>query len=126
MAAEGRDIKGWVPTLRPIIFASANKLTDGTLLIGVRHWDTLMHQQFIAKYGEHARKRDALHRLARWFQDKPELPPGDDFEGQGFIDQFGRWYSREEAWQLARQNGQCIIPDHQITCWGFLHSEDVW
>lgn len=39
---------------------------------------------------------------------------------QGFIDQYGRWYSREDSREIAIKANQ-IKPDH-----GTLYSEDLW
>ena len=124
MAAEGRDIEGWVPTLRPTLVAAANQLTDGTLLIGVRHWDRLMHDQFRAKYGRSS--QCWFVKVLRRLMGLPKAPPGQGVDGQGFIDQFGRFYEREEAMLLARANNQIIVPDHQMRSLTALHSEDLW
>ena len=45
---------------------------------------------------------------------------------QGFIDQWGRFYTREEALRVARQNNQIIVPDHQMLSAVALHSEDLY
>lgn len=115
----------WVPTTRPTIVAAANQLVDGTLLIGVRHWDTLMRKQFQAKYGKNVFKRRWWRKAIRRLVGLP-VSPGCNFDGQGFIDQFGRWYNREEAMLIARANGQIIVPDHQMLSLSALHSEDLW
>ncbi len=118
--------KKWIPTSRPIMIASANKLSDGTMLIGVRHWDTLMRDQYVAKYGKQPRNRSFLARLIRRLQGRPETPLGCDFEGQGFIDQFGRWYSRVDAMKIASSNRQIIVDRSTMLSDTHLHSEDLW
>ncbi len=47
-------------------------------------------------------------------------------EEQGFIDQFGRYYNREEADDLARQNGQIIEQREGRLSQVALHSEDLY
>jgi len=121
-----QDEASWVPTSRPVIVASANLLEDGTMLIGVRHWDTNMRQQFQAKYGKNAQKKGWWRKLIRFCQGRPQTPKMHGLKGQGFIDQFSRWYDREEAMLLARANKQIIVPDHQMLSLIDLHSEDLW
>lgn len=114
----------WEPTIRPVIVASANKLSDGTMLIGVRHWDALMRDQFQAKYGKSRYKQGQWYRFVNFLQGRPPTPKLRD--EQGFIDQFARFYQREEAMLLARQNDQIILPDDQMLSLSALHSEDLW
>lgn len=73
-------------TQRPRIVAAANKSKkDGLIVVGARHFDSLMRAQI-----------NAAGRLSTEFND------------QGFIDQFGNFYSREEAFIIAGSNGQII------------------
>lgn len=71
-----------------IIVAAANKL-DGTslILVGARHWDDIMREQYYAAF-PHSRKPHS----ALWIQ--------------GFIDQFGDFINREEALAIAKASGQ--------------------
>ena len=117
-------VKAWTPTTRPVIVCAANELADGTLLIGVRHWDTRMRDQFRAKYGPF--NQNKFLKFLRRLVGLPVPPRGLGTEGQGFIDQFGRFYEREEAMLLARANNQIIVPDHQMLSLTALHSEDLW
>lgn len=55
-----------------------------TIVAGARHWDKVMHSIV-----------DCVD------QDMMELE-------QGFIDQYGNFYGREEAWIIAETNGQII------------------
>lgn len=87
------------------VVCAANRLPDGTLLIGARHWDTHMVAQ--AK----------------------RLGVKGGCEDQGFIDQFGNFLTREEAWKVARKNGQITrlcssetLEDEE----GFLFSENLY
>ena len=59
------------------------------LLIGPRHWDRTMHLQ----YG----LIDDSHNIQYRDYEKDE---------QGFIDQYGLFLTREEAWTIAQENGQ--------------------
>lgn len=89
------------PVTEPRLVCAANKYADGTIIIGVRHWDTFMCDQADA-YG----KGDL---------GQPE---------QGFIDQRGHFYTRVEARRLAEQNGQRIA-----SCGGDeneLYSENLY
>lgn len=64
------------------VVCAANRLHDGRLLIGVRHWDSLMVQQAKALKEQYTRKQMAESQ-------------------QGFIDQWGNWLCRAEAWMVA-------------------------
>jgi len=70
------------------IICAANKLlyNNGKIAIiaGARHWDKLMHNLV-----------DCIDK------DFMELE-------QGFIDQYGNFYDRYEAWTIAETNGQII------------------
>ena len=70
------------------IICAANRiiLKNGQIatVAGARHWDKVMHSIV-----------DCLD------QDMMELE-------QGFIDQYGNFYGREEAWVIADTNGQII------------------
>lgn len=95
----------WEPTVKPIIVCAANKMPDGRLILGARHWDTHMRSTVAVIYGDF----DSQHGMAE----------------QGFIDQFCRFYTREEAMQVARQNEQIRWPDDMLSETA-LHSEDLY
>ena len=79
----------WEPTVAPYIVCAANRLPeDGSIICGARHFDAVMHRQM---------QRDGR---SAWRSSE-----------QGFIDQFGRWYDREEARKIAEQMGQIRFPD---------------
>lgn len=71
-----------------VIVCAAIRLND-TVICGARHYDSIMHKQI---------RVSELHRL-HWFNNKHLVE-------QGFIDQFGRFYSRTEAWKVATAKGQ--------------------
>lgn len=81
------------------VICSANLFPCGAIIIGVRHWDPFMRQQAKA-YG-----------LSK--------------EGvkQGFIDQYGVFMTREEAWNVAETAGQIVYQGN----WGkgVLYSENL-
>ena len=64
----------------PVIVCAANRDEAGHIICGARHWGRSMRQQ--AK----------LVGKRVW--------------EQGFIDQYERFYTREEAWLLVQSNGQ--------------------
>lgn len=63
------------------IVCAAN-LIGARIVLGVRHWDALMHE------------------AAKHADDGPET--------QGFVDNFGKFLTREEAWSVALAAGQII------------------
>lgn len=67
------------------IICAANKLPNGVMLVGARHWDTIMRAQFRAMGGTNA--------------------PHSEIQ-QGFIDQRGNFYTRNQALKLCIKNGQ--------------------
>ena len=84
--------------LRRVVCA-ANMFHDGTIILGVRHWDPFMCQQEDA-YG--------LRGVN---------------EEQGFIDQWGVFMTREEAWLVAEAAGQITYRGN----WGgVLYSENLY
>ena len=68
---------------RYIVCAANISSDEEVMLIGARHWDGLMHQQA----DMHPDKNFPIH-------------------GQGFIDQYGKWHSRQDAWKIAEEAGQ--------------------
>lgn len=82
------------------IVCSANKhKISGRLILGPRHWDNTMRAQI--QDGEH-------HGQFL----------------QGFVDQWGEWYSREEAYKIAEKAGQLLFHKEE---WGQrLYSESIF
>lgn len=90
------------------IVAACNIFEDGTKIIGVRHWDMFMRKQADA----YDIKPAAIHE-------------------QGFIDQFGDFWGREEALDIVKANGQYFDPERNshnktIEECKELYSEGVW
>lgn len=71
------------------IVAAACRNRKGELIVSARHWDMLMHK--IAQSSANP---------ADWYED--------DWDEQGFIDQWGTYLTREEAHIIASQNGQIL------------------
>ena len=68
------------------VVCAANRYKD-ILLLGPRHWDQTMHTQ------------RALMRL--------DDVPSQEFE-QGFVNTWGEFLTREEAWEVAMENSQVL------------------
>jgi len=76
----GKTAKLDAPVPRVIVCA-ANRLSNGRIVIGVRHCDQFMHQNTtVAESADRAE--------------------------QGFVDQHGLWYDRRAAWDIACEAGQ--------------------
>jgi hypothetical protein len=74
------------------IVCAAIRAEDGELLLGIRHYSKDMIVNITnRKDGEKFKRR------------------GD--KDQGFVDQWGVFFSREEAYQIAKNNGQIIYPE---------------
>lgn len=91
-----------LPIYTPWIVCAANKLiSTGRIVCGARHYDPIMRAQIHAAEG-----------VDTW--------KGCD---QGFIDQRGKWWTREEAWVIAETNGQI---KKRVGCEGTLYSENLY
>lgn len=82
-------------------------------LLGARHWDMFMHEQMeslqkVFKDRWPYERRPWTHRIS---------------EDQGFIDQFKKYYTREEAWKIAEANGQIL---REVSSPGELYSENLY
>ena len=82
------------------IVCAANRMPDGTILVGARHWDGLMRDQ----------------------ADKMGFKGGN--EEQGFIDQFGTFHTREEAKKIVESNGQHL--KRPTDTYDTLYSENLY
>ncbi|UEM08027.1 hypothetical protein JL101_035850 (plasmid) [Skermanella rosea] len=84
------------------IVAAANRLSNGTIICGVRHWDMIM--------------RLAVAQMIDVKKEGAE---------QGFVDNGGFFLTREEAWPIAEAAGQ-LLERAPTGPRGILFSEDVW
>lgn len=77
----------------PRIVCAANKCFDAEgdehVVIGARHYCPTMSKNY-----------DALEALVGKVKS--------NIYEQGFIDQFGTWYNREDAWVIAKANDQIV------------------
>jgi hypothetical protein len=88
-AAIDEALAASVPPPKPrVVVCAANKWSE-TIVTGARHFDSIMHSQ-----------------IARMF--KYQLPPTPGRWQQGFIDQYGVFMDRREAWQVAEAAGQIV------------------
>lgn len=92
----------------PRIMMAANICTyangEKHLVIGIRHWDELMVATEIMREEKLGRRVD---------------------EEQGFIDQYQKFYTREEALELVKKNGQPFSQERNVGTHE-LYSEGVW
>lgn len=111
--SDQREVDGWTPEIPPVIVCAANQYGD-YILTGARHWDRIMRMTTTAI------GRGEFSAGWKWLLSQGK-------ECQGFIDQFGRFYTREEAELVARQNDQIDMNQHggrlSETA---LHSEDLY
>jgi len=84
------------------IVCAAIRNDKGTVICGVRHYDTLMHTQI--------------------GNDKTSYWPCSTVE-QGFVDNKGQFLTREEAWSVAWMAEQII---RQVATSGTLYSENLY
>jgi len=68
---------------------------DDVILLGARHWDVRMRQQY-----------NMMHNSEKW-RKYSSSPEPDEFK-EGFINQFGEFLTREEAMKVAKQAKQKI------------------
>lgn len=86
----------------PRIVCAAIQLVDGLIIPSARHFDMTMRLVLVSMQGE---KRLAGAR-------------------QGFIDQHGTFYDREQAWDIAKSQDQIR---RELSCGvGTLYSENLY
>lgn len=87
------------------VICAAIRAEQGGLIIGIRHYDAKMADQIFYRIDGHE------------FQHRND-------EDQGFIDQFGIYMTRQEAWEVAEKAGQILyLLDGQE---GTLYSENLY
>lgn len=97
---------------RVVVCAANRSRVSGKVIAGARHWDSIMRQQ------------------VEWLD--PEKHNGrrmpDEWAGaeQGFIDQYGQWMTREEAWKVAESANQIKHPNPDGLDIGTLYSENLY
>lgn len=89
------DIPVWI-----VCAANKNK-NNGRIICGARHCDAIMNAQIKASEGRES-----------WLG-----------ASQGFLDQYGRFYNRKQAWVIAERNNQI---KKKVSTDGTLYSENCW
>ncbi len=74
------------------VVCAAIRASDGSVLLGIRHYSLDMHAQIVNRNDGHK------------FQHRHD-------EDQGFVDQFGVYMTREEAYLVAATAGQIVRPE---------------
>lgn len=77
-------------------------MKDGSIITGIRHFSPEMRETMKRIYGE------GYHLKVK---------------KQGFVDQFGKFLSRKEAWKVAKKEGQII---REVAPPGTLYSENLY
>ena len=103
---------------KPRIVSAAIQNELGDIIVGARHYDCHMRMQL--------KLHDKIHELLSMFSSHDSINfwgTGANIE-QGFIDQHGNYYSRKDAWLIAKDNDQIIriVPG----CEGTLYSENLY
>lgn len=79
------------------VVCSANKLSNGMIVLGVRHWDSFMCNAF----------DNLIENIENYECSDLEVYLLDNHE-QGFIDQYGNFLTRKEAYVIAEKNNQIV------------------
>ncbi len=97
------DKEEWKPdyNVTPRRIVCAAMLKEGRIITGARHFDKIMRAQMEASEG------------IKWWKSC----------AQGFIDQFGDFLDRKEAWKIASQRRQIR---KRVSCAGTLYSENLY
>lgn len=74
------------------VVCAAIRAADGSLLLGIRHYSADMHRQI-------TQRADGYLFIQKHDED------------QGFVDQFGVWMDRFEAFEVAQRAGQIVRPE---------------
>ncbi len=97
--------------VKPWIVCAAIRHGDGRMLLGARHWDLPMHSAVKAMDDVDMRASGPWN--------------GWESAEQGFVDQHGTFYTREQAWIIALANGQ-LDPKYAMDSKTILISEDIY
>ncbi len=77
------------------VVCAANRNKNGDMILGARHWDGVMQQAY----------RIYMNQLDF---DEKEVKDLTDFKEQGFINTWGEFLTRNQAWKVAEHNNQII------------------
>lgn len=103
------------------IVAAANRHKEsGLIVVGARHYDRLMRAQIFAISGTN------MADAADWENNKDTVISDKTWLGcdQGFIDNYGDFLTRKEAWYVADNAGQIFNQD-KYGREGYLFSENI-
>lgn len=92
-----------------VVCAANRSSVTGKIITGARHWDSIMRQQ--------------VNWLDPSSNNGRQMP--DEWAGaeQGFIDQYGQFLTRQEAFIIAKNQNQILYPGFDT---GTLYSEDLY
>jgi hypothetical protein len=94
-----------------VVVCAANRTKSGKMICGARHWDNVMRGQVC----------NTNWLSIKLFGRLPKCWRGAE---QGFIDQFGVFMDRQEAWKVAEAAGQIKYGREHSK--GTLYSEDLY
>ncbi len=83
------------------------------IIVGVRHWDVTMDKTYLAM------KSDKM------WNEYSKAPDTGDYI-QGFVDQYGKFYTREEAMLIVKESGQKFDPERNGNPSDELFSEGLY
>lgn len=95
------------------IVSAAMLMDDGHIITGVRHYSPDMRATMKRVYGM------GFKLFGRWIKKPYHLR----VKEQGFVDNFGQFLTREEAWTIAEKNGQILF---KVSLPGTLFSENLY
>lgn len=82
------------------------------IITGARHFDSIMHEQIRHYTHATACQSNVPSYAIKW--------------EQGFIDQYGAFYSREDALQIVKENGQPFNAERNSGAGDELYSEGLY
>lgn len=91
---EGDHAVNWIKLQPWVVCAACRNSKSGMIVTGARHFDPIMRDTINAMIG------DMTDRHTYW------MKYGWSDADQGFIDQWGHFLTREEAAEIAYENGQ--------------------
>lgn len=100
--AEAKKLQG--QATQWVVCAAIRSKTTGRVLCGARHMDVVMQQFMLTPNRKRAKEWKSVE--------------------QGFIDQFGKFMNRAEAFKIADKNGQILNLERATN--GCLFSEDLY
>ena len=110
---EGNPKKKWY-----VVCAACRHRPTGLIVTGARHFDKVMRAQIFSLQG--------YDKCAAALGQFKEMLSSDDWRNldQGFIDNYGDFLTREEAWYVAKYSNQIKFPTS--TAERFLFSENLY